>query len=58
MEKTALFLSFFWLFIALNAQSPKREMRAGWLTTVYRIDWPTTPIATGTPANIAKQKLS
>lgn len=31
-------------------------MRAGWLATVYRIDWPTTPMTSVTPANIAKQK--
>ncbi len=32
------------------AQSPKREMRATWLTTVWRLDWPsvTVPAATGT----------
>ena len=30
--------------------SPKREMRATWLTTVWRLDWPsvTVPAATGT----------
>ena len=34
----------------LTAQSPKREMRATWLTTVWRLDWPsvTVPKATGT----------
>ena len=32
------------------AQSPKREVRATWLTTVYQLDWPktTVPAATGT----------
>ena len=25
----------------MNAQHPKREMRATWLTTVANIDWPT-----------------
>lgn len=31
------------------AQSPKREFRATWLTTVWRLDWPnvTVPVATG-----------
>ena len=50
-------LSFLLLFInVLSAQSPKREMRAGWLATVYRIDWPTTPMTSVTAANIAAQK--
>ena len=30
----------------INAQSPKREFRAVWLTTVWRIDWPKTNGAT------------
>lgn len=32
------------------AQAPKREMRSAWLTTVWRLDWPsvTVPKATGT----------
>ncbi len=29
---------------SLWATSPKREMRAAWLTTVWRIDWPSTTI--------------
>jgi len=45
------------LVVALNmvsasaqTTSPKREMRATWLTTVWRLDWPsvTVPAATGT----------
>jgi len=39
-----------------DAQSPKREMRAGWLATVYRIDWPTTAMTSVTTANITAQK--
>jgi len=31
-------------------------MRAGWLATVSRIDWPTTPMNSVTAANIAAQK--
>lgn len=44
-----IFLLLFCVQIAF-AQSPKREMRASWLTTVWRIDWPsvTVPAATGT----------
>lgn len=34
----------------LSAQSPKREVRATWLSTVWRLDWPsvTVPESTGT----------
>lgn len=52
-----LILSFFILsFFSLTAQPPKREMRAGWMATVFRIDWPTTAMTSVTPANIAAQK--
>ena len=37
-----------------NAANPKREFRATWLTTHYRIDWPST-LATSA-SNIQKQK--
>jgi uncharacterized lipoprotein YddW (UPF0748 family) len=42
------FLIFFIQFV--SAQSPKRELRATWLTTVWQLDWPsvTVPKATGT----------
>ena len=34
----------------LSAQSPKREVRATWLSTVWQLDWPSVkvPAATGT----------
>lgn len=34
----------------LSAQAPKREVRATWLSTAWRLDWPSTtvPAATGT----------
>ena len=56
MKKITILFTFLGLFTALIAQSPKREMRAGWLATVYRIDWPTTAMGTVTAANIANQK--
>ena len=36
--------------LILMAQNPKREVRATWLSTVWRLDWPsaTVPAATGT----------
>ena len=54
-NRIVLFL-FLCISTILLAQSPKREMRAGWLATVYRIDWPTTAMSSVTPANIAAQK--
>lgn len=47
------------LFVATiaMAQSPKREFRATWLTTVWSIDWPSTKItATGNTNQINAQK--
>ena len=41
MKRTlALFLFFSLVFNVINAQSPKREMRAVWLATMARLDWP------------------
>jgi len=56
MKKTILLLSLSFLFSIAFGQSPKREMRAGWLATVYQIDWPTTSMTSVTAGNIAKQK--
>ncbi len=43
MKKTIiLFLSFI-LSFSINAQNPKREMRAVWIATVANIDWPSKP---------------
>lgn len=50
----------FFLLLITNivlGQSPKRETRASWLTTVWRIDWPTTVVTTsGNTAQIQAQK--
>jgi uncharacterized lipoprotein YddW (UPF0748 family) len=56
MKRLLLLLIISLAFFTVNAQSPKREMRAGWLATVYRIDWPTTAMTTVNTTNIAKQK--
>jgi uncharacterized lipoprotein YddW (UPF0748 family) len=40
MKKKYLFLLLFLSAASLSAQSPKREMRATWIATVGRIDWP------------------
>lgn len=49
-------LAFFLLLVLLpsNAQPPKREVRAAWVTTVYGLDWPRTRATT--PAGIRKQQ--
>lgn len=44
------------LFLAAQS-SPKREMRSGWLATVWKIDWPSATISTtGNTASINSQK--
>lgn len=54
-------LSFIVIFLlsisSFFAQSPKREMRATWLATVWQIDWPKSVIVTtGNAEQIAEQK--
>lgn len=40
-----------------HASSPKREMRSGWLATVWKIDWPTYTVSqTGDATAINRQK--
>lgn len=38
------------------AQSPKREMRATWLTTVWRLDWPSVTVPNATGSNGAARQ--
>lgn len=40
--------------VAQNANAPKYEYRAVWLTTIENLDWPTTLVRT--PADISRQK--
>lgn len=56
MKNRIILFLFLCISTVLLAQPPKREMRAGWLATVYRIDWPTTAMSTVNATNIAKQK--
>lgn len=56
MRKFSITTFYIFTFFILFAQSPKREMRAGWMATVYRIDWPTTAMSSVTAANISAQK--
>ncbi len=47
------------LIPSLFAQSPKREMRAAWMATVWRIDWPSNVIyTTGNVSQINQQKTA
>lgn len=41
-----------------NAQSPKREVRATWLTTVWRLDWPSTTVPEATGTNEAQREAA
>lgn len=52
MKKTILSISLAISFLSiLVAQTSKREMRASWLTTVWRLDWPSVTVpANGTTA--------
>jgi len=57
MKKLYFLIFYIFTFFVLSAQTPpKREMRAGWLATVARIDWPTTLMYYVSTENIAKQK--
>ena len=49
---------FFSLFVlSISAQTPKREMRATWLATVWQIDWPGNVVSTtGSAIEINSQK--
>lgn len=42
MKRVSLILSFLCAVCTLITASPKREMRAAWVATVWAIDWPST----------------
>ncbi|VBB48052.1 conserved exported hypothetical protein [uncultured Paludibacter sp.] len=57
MKKVQIILLALFITNFIFAQSPKREERASWLTTVWRIDWPITVVtSTGNVAQIQAQK--
>ena len=58
MKKTVSLLLLLFLGIGFaTSQSPKREMRATWAATVYRLDWPASAISsTGNTTQINSQK--
>jgi uncharacterized lipoprotein YddW (UPF0748 family) len=48
---------FFFLHAGLYAQSPKREMRAVWLTSYYALDWPNKPFKNSEDINDQQEEL-
>ena len=58
MKKILIFSILLSLSFSGLAQSPKREFRATWLTTVWRNDWPKSTIitSTGNTGEIQMQK--
>lgn len=57
MKKIPIILLTLLIISSVFAQSPKREVRSAWLSTVWRIDWPTTVVtSTGNAAQIQAQK--
>lgn len=59
MKRYFLYTLLTFIGVSSFAQSPKREMRAAWMATVWRIDWPNNVIyTTGNTAQINMQKNS
>lgn len=57
MRKIQIIIFALFITNSLFTQSPKREERASWLATVWRIDWPITVVtSTGNAAQIQAQK--
>ncbi|MFR9166115.1 MAG: family 10 glycosylhydrolase [Dysgonomonas sp.] len=57
MKRISIIALLLIFFSAAFAESPKREMRAGWLATVYGIDWPKSKVTeTGNQTQINNQK--
>ncbi|MEA4982446.1 MAG: family 10 glycosylhydrolase [Paludibacter sp.] len=57
MKRFKFIFTFALIVSILAAQSPKREIRATWLTTVWQIDWPASVIVTtGNTTQINAQK--
>ena len=58
IAKIAIVLFTFWLAIPTVAQTPQKEVRAFWLSTVWRLTWPKTTVIsnTGNAQEIQEQK--
>ncbi|MDR3340223.1 MAG: family 10 glycosylhydrolase [Candidatus Symbiothrix sp.] len=53
---TVLFVFFLLISGLAVAQSPKRDVRATWLSTVWRLDWPTATVPAATGNNEAARE--
>lgn len=51
-----LSIAAFFVGLSLSAQSPKREIRAIWLSTVWRLDWPSVTVPASTGSNEAARE--
>lgn len=56
MNKLSFLVVFSLLAVQLVAQLPQREMRATWLTTVWRLDWPSVTVPSPTGTNEASRQ--
>lgn len=52
--KKIFFVSIFFCFLQIYAQTPKRELRGAWVATVVNLDWPSKP---GLSVNAQKKEL-
>ena len=58
MRKYCLLFLVFFLLQAIGAvESPKHEIRAVWLTTIYGLDWPKKPATTEAGRKAQQQEL-
>ena len=58
IAKISIVLLALWMALPTFAQAPKKEVRAFWLSTVWRLTWPQTTLITetGNTQQIQKQK--
>jgi len=53
-----LFVFVVFAITTLASQNPKREVRATWLSTVWRLDWPSTTVPAATGTNEASREAA
>ena len=57
MKRILFFIVFAYSSLGLIAQSPKREIRAVWLTSIYALDWPDKPYRNSNGINQQQEEL-
>ena len=57
MRKILLIACLALVALQMNAQTPKREVRAVWLTTLSNLDWPLTKATNPSTRERQKQQL-